>query len=104
MGSEPRSLVNPRVDPLLARTGRSATFVGRFFPAVLRPPFHVDELVRQCFDVGVRTLPLITLTGFVTGLVFTTQSRPSLASFGATSWLPSLITIALVRSRRGRCR
>jgi phospholipid/cholesterol/gamma-HCH transport system permease protein len=34
----------------------------------------------------------------VTGIVFTKQSRPSLAEFGASSWLPSLITIALIRA------
>jgi phospholipid/cholesterol/gamma-HCH transport system permease protein len=30
--------------------------------------------------------------------VFTKQSRPSLAEFGATSWLPSLVGIAVVKS------
>jgi phospholipid/cholesterol/gamma-HCH transport system permease protein len=31
-------------------------------------------------------------------MVFTKQSRPSLEVFGATSWLPSLISIAVVRA------
>jgi phospholipid/cholesterol/gamma-HCH transport system permease protein len=48
--------------------------------------------------VGNKSLSLITLTGFITGLVFTKQSRPSLAEFGATSWLPSLISIAIIRA------
>ena len=43
-------------------------------------------------------MPLITLTGFVVGIVFTKQSRPSLVAFGATSWLPSLIAIAMIRA------
>lgn len=34
----------------------------------------------------------------MTGFVFTKQSRPSLESFGATSWLPSLVTIAIIRA------
>lgn len=76
----------------------AAAFVARFFAEVLRPPWHARALVDQCFHIGVRSLPLITLTGFVVGLVFTKQSRPSLAAFGATSWLPSLITIAIVRA------
>lgn len=70
----------------------------RFFASLVRPPYHLREVANQCFEVGVRSVPLVTLTGFVTGMVFTEQSRPSLAAFGATSWLPSLITIALVRS------
>ncbi|HWJ92793.1 MAG TPA: ABC transporter permease, partial [Flavisolibacter sp.] len=40
----------------------------------------------------------ITLTGFITGLVFTKQSRPSLSEFGAASWLPSLVAIAMIRA------
>ncbi len=73
-------------------------FVLRFFRELSRPPFHGHEVAMRCYEVGVRSLPLITLTGFVTGFVFTKQSRPSLAVFGATSWLPSLITIAMVRA------
>lgn len=75
-----------------------SAFVVRFAAQVVKPPFYVREVVHQCYEVGYKSLPLITLTGFVTGIVFTKQSRPSLAAFGAESWLPSLITIALVES------
>ena len=47
------------------------------------PPFEFKEVVRQCYEVGVRSFTLITLTGFIVGLIFTKQSRPSLATFGA---------------------
>ncbi|HTF04198.1 MAG TPA: ABC transporter permease [Bacteroidia bacterium] len=73
-------------------------FVRRFFKEVFKPPFHFREVINQCYEIGLKALPLITLTGFVTGIVFTKQSRPSLAEFGATSWLPSLISIAIVRA------
>ena len=73
-------------------------FMGMFFKQVFKPPYHFRKIIDQCFEVGLKSLPLITLTGFVTGVVFTKQSRPSLEVFGATSWLPSLISIALVRA------
>lgn len=73
-------------------------FVIRFFKSAFFPPFHFREIINQCFEVGLKSLPLITLTGFIVGMVFTKQSRPSLESFGATSWLPSLIGIAIVRA------
>lgn len=73
-------------------------FIGRFFREVMLPPFEIKELTRQCYQVGYKSLALISLTGFITGLVFTKQSRPSLAEFGATSWLPSLIAIAVIRA------
>lgn len=62
------------------------------------PPYEWKEIIKQFYEVGVRSLPLISLTGFITGIVFTNQSRPSLAEFGATSWLPSLISVAIVRA------
>ena len=73
-------------------------FVIQFFKQVLKPPFHFGEIINQCFEIGLRALPLITLTGFIVGVVFTKQSRPSLEDFGATSWLPSLIGIAVVKA------
>ncbi|MBC8986947.1 ABC transporter permease [Pedobacter sp. N36a] len=73
-------------------------FVTRFFKEGFLPPYEGKELMRQCYDIGYRSLALISLTGFITGIVFTKQSRPSLAEFGATSWLPSLVGIALLRT------
>ncbi|MBA3647879.1 MAG: ABC transporter permease [Chitinophagales bacterium] len=73
-------------------------FITRFIKESFQAPFEWREVIKQCLEVGFRSLPLITLTGFVTGIVFTKQSRPSLAAFGASSWLPSLIAIALVRA------
>lgn len=73
-------------------------FVIRFFKEVFTPPYHFREFIRQCYNVGYKSLALISITGFITGLVFTKQSRPSLAEFGATSWLPSLVAIAIIRA------
>ena len=73
-------------------------FILRFFREAFVPPFEFKEIVRQCFEVGVRSFTLITVTGFIVGLIFTKQSRPSLLEFGATSWLPSLVSIAIMRA------
>ncbi len=73
-------------------------FIIRFFKEAFVPPFEFKEIVRQCYEVGVRSFTLISLTGFIVGLIFTKQSRPSLGQFGATSWLPSLVSIAIMRA------
>jgi len=73
-------------------------FTAQFFKEVIKRPVHLREVINQSFEVGLKSLPLITLTGFIVGVVFTKQSRPSLEDFGATSWLPSLIGIAIVRA------
>lgn len=73
-------------------------FITRFFKEMFYPPFEIKETLRQCFLLGNRSLFLILFTSFLAGVVFTKQSRPSLASFGAESWLPSLVSQAVVRS------
>jgi phospholipid/cholesterol/gamma-HCH transport system permease protein len=73
-------------------------FVVQFFKEVFLPPYEYKEIINQFFQVGIRSLSIITLTGFITGVVFTKQSRSSLAEFGAASWLPSLMAIALIRA------
>jgi phospholipid/cholesterol/gamma-HCH transport system permease protein len=63
-------------------------FILRFFKEAFVPPFELKEVVRQCYEVGVRSFTLISVTGFIVGVIFTKQSRPSLSQFGAESWLP----------------
>jgi phospholipid/cholesterol/gamma-HCH transport system permease protein len=47
--------------------------------------------------MGYRSFPLVVITGFIMGLVLTIQSRPTLAEFGAESWLPSMVAISIIR-------
>jgi phospholipid/cholesterol/gamma-HCH transport system permease protein len=86
------------IDNFLIGIDKAYMFTGRFFKEAFRKPVHFREVINQCFEVGLRSLPLITVTGFIIGVVFTKQSRPSLEDFGATSWLPSLMGIALIKA------
>lgn len=96
---KPRNFIfSKNIDQFFAGLYDAARFIGHFFREVFLPPFEFNEIIRQCFQVGYKSLPLITLTGFITGLVFTKQSRPSLSEFGAASWLPSLVSIAIIRA------
>ncbi|MES2109796.1 MAG: ABC transporter permease [Bacteroidota bacterium] len=73
-------------------------FIIRFFREAFVAPFEFKEIVRQCYEVGVRSFTLITVTGFIVGFIFTKQSRPSLLEFGAQSWIPKLVSIAIMRA------
>ncbi len=91
-------LLSKKFDSFFLGIYDAFSFAARFFKEVFVPPYQVKEVIRQCYYIGYKSLPLIALTGFITGLVFTKQSRPSLADFGATSWLPSLVSIAIMRA------
>lgn len=77
--------------------GKTTSFSIRFFKEVIRPPYEMKEFIRQCYSIGYKSLPLVTITGFIMGLVLTLQSRPTLAKFGAESWLPSMVALSLIR-------
>lgn len=77
--------------------GELSYFTARFFKSVLKPPFELKELARQCYNMGNRSLFLVAVTGFIIGLVLTLQTRPTLMEFGALSWMPSMVSISIVR-------
>src|SRR5690606_33355999 len=55
------------------------------------------EFFYQCYKIGYKSLPLISITGAVMGLVLTIQSRPVLVEFGAVSMLPGMVAVSLIR-------
>jgi phospholipid/cholesterol/gamma-HCH transport system permease protein len=91
----------------LEKTAKASNFltdiadVVLFIVNIIRSTFSRDfefkEFARQCFQVGYKTLPLITVTGAIMGLVLTIQSRPALLTFGAVSMLPGMVTVSLIR-------
>lgn len=86
-----------KLDVFLSDTAAFAEFVWRFFKEVFMSPYEAGEFLKQCYLVGNKSLPLVGTTAFIMGLVFTQQSAPTLAKFGAQSWLPAMVSIAMIR-------
>ncbi len=82
---------------LLIEIGELSFFGWRFFKESFNRPFEFKEFIKQCFYMGNRSLLLVAVTGFIIGLVFTLQSRPTLQEFGAVSWMPSMVSISIIR-------
>jgi len=81
----------------LIEIGELSYFTKRFFKEILKRPFELKELLRQCYNMGNLSLLLVSITGFIIGLVLTLQTRPTLMEFGAVSWMPSMVGISIVR-------
>ena len=77
--------------------GELSYFTKHFFTEVVKRPFETKEFLRQCYHMGNRSLLLVAITGFIIGLVLTLQTRPTLMEFGAASWMPSMVSISIVR-------
>jgi len=72
-------------------------FITRVIKETFSRNFEFKEFARQCFQIGYKTLPLISVTGIIIGLVLTIQSRPALLSFGAVGMLPGMVAVSLIR-------
>src|SRR5499433_4430134 len=77
--------------------GELGKFCSRLFRAALVPPYEFGELLRQCDEIGSKSLPLVALAGAATGIVLSLQTRASLIQFGAKSLLPSVIVFSIIK-------
>ncbi|MCJ7758551.1 MAG: ABC transporter permease [Gillisia sp.] len=89
--------IRENINAFFAEIGELTYFAGRYFREVLSPPFEFREFLRQCYYMGNKSLLLVGVTGFILGLVFTLQTRPTLLDFGAVAWMPKMISISIVR-------
>jgi phospholipid/cholesterol/gamma-HCH transport system permease protein len=80
-----------------SRTGNMTVFTLQTFRQTFSLPFEFREFLKQCFELGNRSLPLVAITGAIMGLVLTIQSRPILNDFGAESMLPQMVAVSLIR-------
>ncbi len=85
------------VSHFFAEVASLSLFIWEVIKATFSGGFEFKEFARQCFQIGVKTLPLISITGIIMGLVLTIQSRPVLVDFGAVSLLPGMVTASLMR-------
>jgi len=85
------------VQDFLTETGETSRFAGKFFQEVFLPPYEFKEIIRQSYEIGYRSLPLVATTAFIIGMVLTLQSRPTLVRFGAEAWLPAMVSVSIIR-------
>lgn len=77
--------------------GQLAIFTTNVIKQFFSPPFESRELVKQGFLIGNKSFALVSVTGFIMGLVLTMQMNPILSDFGAETLLPGVIAVAMVR-------
>jgi phospholipid/cholesterol/gamma-HCH transport system permease protein len=73
------------------------SFSSRYFKELFKPPYELKEMIKQFFQIGNKSLGLVSITGLIIGFVLALQSVPTLSKFGAVSLIPSMISIAIIR-------
>ncbi|MEK6476747.1 ABC transporter permease [Catalinimonas sp. 4WD22] len=72
-------------------------FAVNFFKELFRRPYEFKEILNQAYRLGFGSLLLVGISSFIMGMVFTLQTRPTLVEFGAESYIPSMVSVAIIR-------
>src|SRR5215470_6359404 len=91
------SSIQAGLSRLFAWLGGLAAFGARGLWGVFRQPFEFQEIGRQIYEVGYRSLPLIAAAGFAVGAVMSMHTRASLERFGAESLIPMGLGLAMIK-------
>jgi len=86
-----------RVNQFFTVIGGLTAFSIRFFAEVFRPPYEISEIRKHMDELGVKTFSIVSVTGFILGLVLGMQTQPVLARFGAEMFLPGTIALSVIR-------
>jgi len=89
--------IKEKISGFLSGVADMTLFTWRTFRETFSRSFEFSEFIRQCFQIGNKSFPLIALTGTIMGIVLTIQSRPALVEFGAVTMLPGMVAISLIR-------
>jgi phospholipid/cholesterol/gamma-HCH transport system permease protein len=81
----------------LGAAGELSIFGFRALRDLFRPPYEIQETIRQLHELGLRSAPLIAVSGLAVGVVLSMHTRASLERFGAESMIPAGLALALVR-------
>lgn len=77
--------------------GRVSIVAGMGALNIVRRPFRIRLIIHQMAFIGVQSLPIIALTAFFTGAVFTLQSFRAFSLFGAEGYVGGTVGISLAK-------
>ena len=97
-----------RLPPLTERLAQSTkaklravqdyfALAGRAIGFIFARPFYLQDVIQQMDEIGVKSLGIVLLTGFFTGMVLALQSSVSLQTFGATMYIGRLVAGSMIR-------
>jgi phospholipid/cholesterol/gamma-HCH transport system permease protein len=78
-------------------TGRIIMLLFSTLRHLVVPPYEVKNTVKQMFDVGVMSVPVVLITSISTGMVLALQTYTGFKRFGAESLVGSVVALSMTR-------
>ena len=76
--------------------GAATIFLGKACIMIFRPK-QIPGIIQQIYYIGAKSITIIMLVGFFTGMVLGLQSYHALVKFGAQGALGTLVALSVVR-------
>src|SRR3712207_5852493 len=77
--------------------GGSVNLVYATARALVKPPFYFHLFIEQCYQLGVKSLSLTTITALSTGMVMSLQFGLGLERFGGKLYVPRVVGMSIMR-------
>lgn len=77
--------------------GQLAELIWRVFAEAFKPPFGWVDIIVQCEEIGLASMPIASVTLFFVGLVFAFQFGFTLQTMGAVPYIGRVTSLAMVR-------
>jgi hypothetical protein len=81
---------------LVNNLGAASIFLAKAFLMIFRAR-QIPGIIQQVYYIGARSVTIILLVGFFTGMVLGLQSYHALVKFGAEGALGTLVALSLIR-------
>jgi phospholipid/cholesterol/gamma-HCH transport system permease protein len=73
------------------------SLAGRAIGFAFARPFYAQDWIQQMDEIGVKSLGIVLLTGFFTGMVLALQSSVQLQAFGISALVGRLVAGSMIR-------
>ena len=94
--TRPFAALGRKVMSWVDHMGAAAIFLGKACIMIFRPK-QIPGIIQQIYYIGAKSITIIMLVGFFTGMVLGLQSYHALVKFGAQGALGTLVALSLVR-------
>jgi phospholipid/cholesterol/gamma-HCH transport system permease protein len=81
----------------LEESGKIMVLFGKTLGLSFRPPFDFRALMRQIEEVGIRSVPVVLITGTFTGMVLALQSYTGFKRFNAEAFVGTVVALSMTR-------
>lgn len=81
----------------LNESGKVMSLFGKTLIWTFRRPFDIRNLLKQIEEVGIKSVPVVLITGAFTGMVLALQSYTGFKRFNAEAFVGTVVALSMTR-------